>query len=132
MNKSDKPQAGPEIDALIAEKVMGLEVSREVHPFKYHNVELDKERGGVWSSPIPAYSTDIAAAWEVVKKIGKPIEIRVDADEVSVSNHTCESIPLPGWNWHQHVLEAAPTAPLAICRAALKAIELTGDSQKER
>lgn len=60
-------KAGRELDALVAEKVMG------------RNLTLEKEltEHEMWLSQlmpeiiihIPHYSTDIAAAWEVVEKV---------------------------------------------------------------
>ncbi len=80
------------IDALVAEHVMGLDPNRA-------EFALDE------------YSTDIAAAWEVVEKMSVPLEIIRHRD---------------GKQWG--VLDArfrnttwADTAPLAICLAALKA-----------
>lgn len=44
--------AGRELDALVAEKVMGYEVNREGY-----------------TGYLPSFSTDIAAAWDVVEKL---------------------------------------------------------------
>ena len=58
--------AGRELDAFVAEKIMGWEV-----------VGLDRDRTGWYGKPpgvqavfrIPHYSTQISAAWEVVEKM---------------------------------------------------------------
>lgn len=98
-------EAGRELDALIAEKVMGFTV-----------------KGGLPISAWPPhYSADIAAAWEVVKKMGRheiSIHMRSDSntDRVTkryyIMDYTCRAL-----------LAEANTAPHAICLAALKAIE---------
>jgi hypothetical protein len=64
-------KAGRELDALIAERVMG-----------WHNNRDNPNESGMWGimdyradgSPVlaadfPEYSTDMAAAWEVVEKL---------------------------------------------------------------
>lgn len=118
MNYNGMP-AGREMDALVAEKVMGLEVSRDHYGGPRHLVRT----GAKWRyDVIEAYSTKISSAWEVVEKM-----IHLD--------------PMIDW-WGSHwdcVLRrqegsceeytaSAPTAPLAICRAALNAAE-TGEEE---
>jgi hypothetical protein len=92
----DKPiVAGRELDALVAEKVMG------------------------WNFQRSAFSTDIASAWEVVEKLqaleytfinllwdgqGWDIEMGQDGHDISCDTY-------------------ADTFPLAICLAALKAVD---------
>lgn len=61
-------EAGRELDALVAEKVMGLTVWRDTHGDMLINL---------WSGPpgdldafvIPRYSTDMAFAWQVVEAL---------------------------------------------------------------
>ena len=95
-------KAGREIDALIAEKVMGWPKNSVVwyiddKPFRISDF-----------SP----STQIADAWLVVEKIKREnLQIVWDIDGWFVSSIYADT----GF---------APTAPLAICLAALKA---TGD-----
>lgn len=98
---------GRELDALIAEKVMGLEPWPEQQEAK--------------PCSCPSYSTDIAAAWQIVKKFEREASI-------------C-SCPYGGWQASFIWLDSNPysneclewsygeTAPHAICLAALKAIE---------
>jgi hypothetical protein len=107
---SDLP-AGRELDALVAEKVMGICVStgwEDIYPVV----------AGVTcvTNPIRPYSTDIAAAWEVVEKALAPKGYNVG--------------PLYEGNGWWVVQDAgcgmeiaiAETAPLAICLAALNAV----------
>jgi Phage ABA sandwich domain len=104
--------AGRELDALVAEKVMGWHVWHdEFHDAWHCNDPATAARG----SHVPSYSTDIAAAWQVVEQIA-------GTNAVSISTQY-----LP-FRW-QAVLAgktaSAPTAPLAICRAALAAVTPT-------
>lgn len=90
-------KAGRELDALVAEKVMGVETMQKLYPSMM-------AKGGAW---LPHFSTDIAAAWEVVEKMrreGYIFDIEIRKDYVGVNCEHCES------------------APLAICLAALRAV----------
>ena len=109
-------EPGRELDALIAEKVMGLHITKES---RHTDCPVyDIQDAGRFFAPISPYSTSIAAAWEVVEKVADPWVW-------SLSNYHGE------WESeltrididHQGVYASAPTAPLAICHAALKAIE---------
>jgi hypothetical protein len=129
----DEMPAGREMDALVAEKVMGnkLEygcfvddryaddcvtdicdcaIAESLHK------EKDKfpDKCQYWREldPLP-YSTDIAAAWEVLNKF--------------THKEPCINYLNDLWNpvgWHCHIdghhTEGCDTAPLAICRCALK------------
>ena len=60
--------AGAALDALVAEKVMGLEYGPDyVEGLGPVEGWADADGNGV---DLPAYSTDIAAAWQVVEKVG--------------------------------------------------------------
>lgn len=115
-----KMEAGREMDALIAEKVIGW-------TRKYVS-EHDTQ---VWDSPnesvylenaIPHYSTDISAAWEVVEKM---LEFEKDVaghDQVIITRtDDCLKWYIefrkPSWEYAE-----AEALPLAICRAALLAL----------
>ena len=108
----DTMPAGREMDALVAEKVMGWDICWAV-PYK-DGTKCPLRSNG---EQVPHYSIDIAAAWGVV---GKLLKNRV--------LHVCGSVK-DGWDvWIPEVATgAAPktskcdTFPLAICRAALKA-----------
>lgn len=123
----DALPAGRELDALVAERVMGWTNISTLSPqgryfgarhFGWHETLRGSvpEHGRV---ALPSYSTDIAAGWEVVEKL------------VSLGWHfTITSLQ---GKWHAgltkdigDVRETAmgheSTVPLAICRAALKAV----------
>lgn len=102
---------GRELDMLVAEKVMGLNNTEYVKEWTQEQMKIVQ---GWWPKLYPNYSTDIAAAWEVVEKI------------------QCRSFEL---NWHLdsynfvRIYKAkfqttnfvyGETAAHAICLAALK------------
>ena len=134
----NKMEAGPELDALIAEKVMGLapcthwlegsgsfsiihedECDAPVHG-QCHDAQSDR-----WTHK---YSADIKAAWEVVQKLyekGLIVCITLDRDEQRYGPVECciEDDKRKKRDDTTVALAHALTAPLAICRAALKVVE---------
>lgn len=151
----DKLEAGRELDILVAEKVMGLKLSDG--PFTkgdYYPVTECREHGGkpmLHYHPIPDYSTDIAAAWEVLKEIStkrlgpeyhpdskhlpksnsrhglyKPVirlELYEHDDEYHVTIGRCKGVGMDD----DIVVgliggDFDKSIPLLICRAALKAV----------
>lgn len=62
-------QEGRQLDAEVAEKIFGLVVERCGEDYRYRNDARAAEYGGTWTSPVPAYSTDISAAFEVAEKV---------------------------------------------------------------
>ena len=115
----DTMPAGREMDALVAEKVMGLRIDRC----------LSLSEPYVWEShhgpqKIPNYSTSIAPAWgvrEMVSALGLGemlIYRRFDGTWVAYQATGCADYDFGDWS------VIADTAPLAICRAALKACEV--------
>lgn len=125
---SDTLPAGRELDALVAERVMG-----------WSNVSLGalgndafgwnpSLRGHVpphGRIPIPCYSTSIQAAWEVAEKLVERRRYLAVQRQAGEYNHTWSACFWEiGENGVLHIISArgvATSAPLAICRAALKA-----------
>lgn len=106
---------GSELDALIAEKVMGFKVGRFGHG---DPLEIITPRSEFF--PIPNYSTSIEAAWEVVEKLG------ILHGAFTLIQHP-DSQPFSALTgkWHSgfgKFVGEADTAPHAICLAALKAV----------
>lgn len=108
--------AGRELDALVAENVMGLPVCdkpRAAELPERCNLFTVREHLAPDDLMMPAYTTSIEAAWQVITK----------ADECELWNHT-------GKVWgcrlsfgdRDGVAVKCATAPLAICRAALAAV----------
>ena len=126
----DELEAGPDLDALIAEKVMGLVID---HDFRDDNSPVVRVVSAdvTFIEPCPGYSTNIAAAWEVVEKLKSldwEIEVSVtcklpDGDSETYYCGLQQGDDNAPWSKDYRYLQTwAPMAPLAICRAALKAI----------
>lgn len=136
-------EAGRELDALVTEKVMGwqwfkmdtqgLAVGID-HPWANTRSLRPDKSNGVWTLVasldlpmhfdnrcIPHYSTNIAAAWLVVENLNKR-EWRV---EIAHTVNSGVDVVIAKWeegHFGGEFAEWAETAPLAICRAALKAV----------
>jgi hypothetical protein len=137
-------EAGRELDALIAEKVMGWSsqadglywdagnhrtrlVLGSIIAKKRDEMGLENAHGFVF-----APSTNIADAWEVVEKLGRwrgfDFMLVMPNPEQTFHLHTYEA----GWyeatndGPERRVVSDADTAPLAICLAALKAVSQEG------
>lgn len=124
---------GRELDALVAERVMGwlrhdltwesattggLHICRRCSasycspPWSREGV-MQREWCGV-KLPLPRYSTDMSAAWEVAEMVAMTYQIKVGSDKTAFA-WWCE---IGDGDWRSI---GQPTAALAICKAALKA-----------
>lgn len=114
MSHLDNMPAGREMDALVAEKVMGCWVKVRTlgtdSPTRLWSCGCtgEKSHNGPAGSGLLPYSTDIAAAWEVVEKLARPLTLVFHHD----GRWDCT------FAGGEHAL--GDTAPLAICRAAAK------------
>ena len=97
MKKQDELR---ELDAKVAERVMGVDLNPDLYRIEDNNMLT-----------IPAYGSDIKAAWLVVEKMRGNVYIIRYQDTWRV---TCGD---------PKVCETAPTAPEAICLAALASVE---------
>ena len=127
--RATKP--GRELDAWIAEKVLGKKVAWVESPEAANREWLAKgapytvdELHMIWA--LPGYSTEIAAAWELVEAAAKEGHtVAVDysnvtnrwAAYVSGSRQACQGHYVVGDGGYAE----ATTAPEAICKAALLA-----------
>ena len=116
-----EPCAGRDLDALVAEKVMGLvRCQGKRHNAEYPNTYCyarpeSPENGG----EVLEYSTRIEAAWEVVEKVLYPCRwYLVPMSDDRVSDDRGWGV-FEGDDWYEVAL--GESAPLAICRAALEA-----------
>lgn len=108
-----------ELDVLVAEMVIGRKIiPYKTAPWRDPILYIDERAPGGILRFLPNYSTDITDAWEVVEKVGQ--------------NFVRLYIENGKWNaWirnsHENstAMESAETAPLAICLAALKAVEVS-------
>lgn len=104
---------GRELDALVAEKVMGIKLCRCYGQKPNEHSSIGKCFDCRCLNGSDAYSTSIADAWKVVAKIDQPFELCTD-DERNI--HTVR------FNLDRGEFVQAHTAPHAICLAALKAV----------
>lgn len=135
--------AGPELDRLIAEKVMGWKFTLHKDGFEWsypgtretyfgngipnlqtpHVIRSPVRLCGSDSSEDWTPSTNIAHAWEVVEKMARTDDVHVGKAVQSAGlndpYYECDVTDGEGKNRARGI---AATAPLAICRAALKAI----------
>lgn len=122
-------EAGRELDALIAEKVMGhgsQKMLQQMPDGTFQPIE------GIW--PLcPEYSTDIADAMLICPHFNNRVALYgpnagVWNEYMNGDEWTCEitiKVPSPYRSTvmnDEGITASAPTAPLAICLAALKAI----------
>ena len=124
--------AGRELDEFVGERVFKLKVERAERWW------IEGERDwtddgelvymeGVNVRRLPAYSTDIAAAWPVVDELrerGWHMELDNRGTDWSVLFLQYKE-PMPDCPWQlvtDEVAASAPTAPRAICLAALKVV----------
>jgi hypothetical protein len=125
--------AGPQLDLLVAEKVMGW--VKETDPNELKRLEIglipdDRRRwlkrpGGGWRYFAPAYSIDIAAAWQVIEKmLAMDIGIKVSRMPNNEMWHSTLYVKDEDGKYMATCEDRfeADTAPLAICMAALKAV----------
>ncbi len=120
--------AGREMDALIAEKVMGIELPKWI--FQEHGLTTKTSR-----EVVPDYSTDIAAAWQVVEKMrsnGYFYEVTENIEDPSIYcamfvDRSTSYYDTYESGWSNEQWAAASTAPHVICLAALKAVGALAD-----
>ena len=110
-------EAGRELDVKVAEEVMGWH--KDERPGHFHWLDNANETTGYdWlDKPIKAFSpsTKLAVAWEVEEKLynGGYTGFELSRDCMGFVARFDET----------HGYVQAPAAPLAICLAALKAVE---------
>jgi hypothetical protein len=116
--------SGRELDLLISKHVLGYGLTQASDGTHY----LEGAPGGM--RPVRPYSTDIGAAWEVVEKLGMTV-IPIEGGSWFTLVGKAEGWKSPadfiqylqGGNFAQAGAAVAGSAPLAICLAALKALE---------
>jgi hypothetical protein len=129
----DKLEAGPQLDALVAEEVFGRSVTRLYSYDKDAVVDayfIDDPSKSGYGESVPHYSMDIAAAWLVVAKLsaeGRGIQVFINSvqgeEGVYIFDKPRAAVSI-GAGY-------APTVQLAICKAALKAVLGSQDVKKD-
>lgn len=121
----DAMQPGPEMDALVAEWVMGYTFTRWSEQDIYHRGMGVNPRNGM-DECFPMYSSDITAAWSVVvhfRQRGWSVEV-IGEDSFTTDQWLCRLSFPDGGTWDAPLRDDAvaygPDAPTAIGRAALK------------
>ena len=118
-------KAGRELDALVAEKVMGWTFRPYGNGGGEWTVNGKKmEFGGFEGGSLPYYSTSIAGAWEIVEKVlqhpcrtfGIIVDEATDTWIVKMDKIRCVFNDC-------RITEQNEELPLAICLAALKAVD---------
>ena len=111
-------EAGRELDALVAAKVMGRAKFQPgkgpvaEHPLEELSLGLYTER-----IPVPRYSADIDAAWKVVERM-RALGWHIVIDS-RPGNWLVQFFSTDG---RKHSAASADLVPLAICRAAIAAL----------
>ena len=128
MSDYDEMEAGWQLDHLVAERVLGCERLARRHndgmavPERYRwRWRMPPPRGAVISEDIPEYSTDIAAAWQVVEAMkGKGWGLHT-LSSCSPLVPTTRVVFCHDFAW---ALGLGNGPEIAICRAALNAMEI--------
>ena len=115
----DKLETGPETNALVAEKVMGWSnLTTKYGCLTGNHPDTEASLLPYGHTSVPEYSTFISAVWEVVDKLKREYDFNMDWD-IRVGWNCAWGFPESAMK--ASVSACADTAPLAICRAALKA-----------
>jgi len=81
----------------------------------------------------PRYSTDIAAAWEVVEKLQPNLYLSLTVEQHEGRQYATAGFTGDRWvDPTQHFEAEAETAPLAICLAAVEAVRARPTEQETR
>lgn len=100
--------AGRTLDALIEERIFGNPID---HEFDEPIVKARRDQYDECGI-LPAYSTDMAAAWQIVEKL--------DLLDYWYLRHRAQwEVFETDQGDREHILATADTAPLVLCRAAL-------------
>lgn len=123
----DKLQAGRELDALVAERIMGWILSND--NTEWHSKAKGREAYAVGIGNYPRYapSAFIYDAWKVVSKVRKLKNAAFSLDCLSPTDDYWQAMFKSGLDLEQARFNRldyafADTPELAICRAALKVV----------
>ena len=128
-NKIELPDMGPELDVMVAEKVLGLEVS-----FRSHDKGKSWLDGYFVKAPgwprVERYSAVVSSAWDVVEKVEHDFifckHFRIKGLRYSVKIY--HDGPKSGLTERAKSYEGRSSNPAhAICIAALKSVAAEGE-----
>ena len=122
----DEMEAGREMDALVAERVMGwVKTERNVRGADFDNEWYVKEYlvdlDGKFNANAPAYTTDISAAWEVDKEDWY-WEFVEDIDGLQITLYFNHPFPVHVFISFEDYKTKAQAYAFGRCKAALKAV----------
>ena len=140
---------GPELDALIEEKVMGRHVEWRNGMPMWVGKDLPGSpyvlSDGLYGHAIPPYSTDIREAWKVLQTFNDDgLVVVVGSKRIRRTRGGPQELlwyaligmakPIDEFDMNANILGEveAPTAPLAICWTALKALETRTGGKSSR
>jgi hypothetical protein len=111
-----------EIDALVAEKVMGYvsgDWQDSFHGKVSHFKWRDPEKKMLYrENDLPHFSTNIAAAWQLLEKVAQGRECEMIV--IKSSTHTSDYYQCQIQMADDTMVRTATTAPMAICLATLE------------
>lgn len=116
----DDMEPGKELDALIAEKIMGWKFRKPTHGSCCTCQRCGRDYDTCNNAPCD-FSADLAAAWSVVEKVNdnaNDVVIEVAGD--GIIEVVMGWFDMEGWSHFQKA--KGKSAPHAICLAALKAV----------
>lgn len=117
-DRPDTPPVGRELDRAVA-KALGCRVrGTPEHP--RCGCDQNRHNDPEWPSDLAFYSTDLEAAWEVIEALSMPDGVSFGVLRMFDGEWEAYTYSEDGG---LDVEAEAPTAPEAICRAALKAVE---------
>lgn len=131
-SRASRDATGRELDALVAEKVMGwrwrggrgLKLLVAPEADTWYELRGDERIAADAFRDVPHYSTAIAAAWLVVEGL------RAEGWDFSLRNYSTWTATFDRMDRGAPVHDAdGSTAPLAICRAALLTLETRNDAR---
>lgn len=131
------------LDARVHREVMGHTIP-EVCPLcngtgkgEGHGAGLTCWACSVGTPVVPAYSSDIAAAWLVVEKLSDEEYVKVRCEQSHYRGNYCSIVAADKSQQSADCLvkqdvfgEAGETMPVAICLAALRAVQVPGGGAK--
>jgi len=116
-----KMEAGRELDVLVARILFGnlpfIQKRKRAAKKDYYSIWAVKTKSGGYGK-LPFYSTDIAAAWQIAEKLQEFYPCLWKEDGYWECLFAVE-----------YATATADTAPLAICRAALLAMEVERETE---
>ena len=144
MIQREYPLAGRELDREVAERLMGWTVREEEEQGLYtvrdgrgYAVDapiLAVRESDAWAELCPHYSTDIAAAWSVLRECYRrwPFSIHVHIMPSLTNGHwvACDIFRSPTGKQARGEVTSIDQVPEAICRAALMALDAAGAGEE--